>query len=1070
MAIAAALNLLVTSPSEQLKNDLKKNGLTVQQFSRTLTSQFDSATRKAKNDIKSMGAAIDVALQHGIVSAKEHGDAMTVLGGAYQYVYHSGKTYSAMLKDASEIMDRHQVETDQTITRLKEMDGMLKAGKITAHAYTQELKAMTVAQAAVKPTANFGSQVSAIAARQVKPEAAFAQGRRALDRAWITGAIDDTKQYNAELGRLRKNLEDASGVTAVNAEADKRRKLDAANAAEDAAKVEAARNQMIAEATTLTERHFSAEQRLFATRSNLNRLLAHQTISQATYNKELAVANRLYREQATLSGKLGLTARSFKSATSFVNPWFAVALGAGAAVKEGMEFEKSMDRVSSLASTTRAEIERLTVQASTLGRTTVFSSKDAASGMAELARSGFKTNEIMQSIPATMRLAAIGEIEVAEASQVAAQIMAGMQIPARNLGDVVDSIAVASTNSVSSVTDLGEALKFVGPAAKQAGVSLDEVMASIMVLSNSGMNGELGGTAMRNILFRMADRTDEAEAELKRLGVTFTGLGGEILPVVDIIRQFEEALEGASSGDRLKSFGQIFQNRSATAMAALVGAGSEEFGKMLQLQKDREGLAERLETQLNDNLMGDLELLGSTVSDIATSIYNSGLDKVLRGFVNGLTFVVKSVQIFGQGLIMSVRMLQAGLGGIVWGLLELIPDVVEPRWAKDTKLVAKEFAIAGAAEMKRTSDGIWEMVREGDRIGERALHGEAVPDVQKMIDRNESDQSALQERAVAMAQEAQAAQDANERAQAFVKSLRQQSGALSDVKNNAAEFAAIMKSAASDADKMEAHFENWVAPIRKAAAEQAKILADARRAAEAVGKTTGGKLLMENDNFIARIIAAGVDHWENRRQIAETTLDIEKEIAELQWRRDFAAANGREATSREIAAWKNAKGATGEERKRLDLIISQAEALERAAKARETEREKLKSDAETMRQNAAELKKQFDPMLGFREEFIKLSVMKGSGLIGGKTFDKALKELENTTLGKGGPRNIGYAGAVEAGSAEAFSAGLARLKNPEVEELKRLLDEMRNNGRTLREINKGIKNQEKAELLDMNSM
>ncbi len=230
-----------------------------------------------------------------------------------------------------------------------------------------------------------------------------------------------------------------------------------------------------------------------------------------------------------------------------------------------------MDNVSALASTTREEMGLLTAKASELGRTTVFSAKDAASGMAELAKAGFKTQEIMEAMPATMQLAAIGEMEVGERAKVAARIMAGMQIPASELHDVIDSIAVAATNSVTTVEELGDAMRYVGPAAHQAGMGIAEVMASLSVLANAGIAGEMGGTTLRNLVIRMSKPTEEAQAALDDLGVTFQGLHGDMLPMVAIIKQFEDSLAGLGDMEKLRILNTIFRNRGAVGAAALIG-------------------------------------------------------------------------------------------------------------------------------------------------------------------------------------------------------------------------------------------------------------------------------------------------------------------------------------------------------------------------------------------------------------------------------------------------------------------------------------------------------------------
>src|SRR5690625_1138585 len=64
-----------------------------------------------------------------------------------------------------------------------------------------------------------------------------------------------------------------------------------------------------------------------------------------------------------------------------------------------------------------------TAAARQLGRDSVFSAKEAAQGMSELALAGFETNEIISAMPGLLDMAAAGQVDLATASDITANML-----------------------------------------------------------------------------------------------------------------------------------------------------------------------------------------------------------------------------------------------------------------------------------------------------------------------------------------------------------------------------------------------------------------------------------------------------------------------------------------------------------------------------------------------------------------------------------------------------------------------------------------------------------------------
>ena len=181
----------------------------------------------------------------------------------------------------------------------------------------------------------------------------------------------------------------------------------------------------------------------------------------------------------------------------------AVGTAIGLSVKSFAEFESGMLRVQAVTGATGAEFLALTEQAKQLGATTAFSAKQAAEGMGFLGQAGFNATEIQAAMGSVLNLAAAGALELADAADITASVLRGFGMNATEATKVTDVLAKAAASSNTSVQEMGEGFKFVGPVASAMGLSIEETAAALSVLSDAGLKGSLAGTGLRQALVKM---------------------------------------------------------------------------------------------------------------------------------------------------------------------------------------------------------------------------------------------------------------------------------------------------------------------------------------------------------------------------------------------------------------------------------------------------------------------------------------------------------------------------------------------------------------------------------------
>lgn len=301
-------------------------------------------------------------------------------------------------------------------------------------------------------------------------------------------------------------------------------------------------------------------------------------------------------------------------------------VGAGAmygVVRAGGSYEQSMARVRALTGATADEFTRLQEKAKELGRTTIFSAKQAADAMAFFALAGFNVNKIIAAMPHTLRLAAAGQMDVAQAADIVAKVMAGMQIGADRLGNTVDVLAKAFTTANTDLSMLGEALKYVGPLGATAGKGLNEIIAAIQMMSDAGIQASMAGTSLRMSLIRLADQSGAGARQLRKLRVSALDAAGDMRPMADIVDDLNAAMVKMGKGAKIAVMKEIFGARAASGMAAILAKGGKAFREYEARLASAGGTAERIARIQLDTTFGSLTLLKSAVEGVAISLHEA---------------------------------------------------------------------------------------------------------------------------------------------------------------------------------------------------------------------------------------------------------------------------------------------------------------------------------------------------------------------------------------------------------------------------------------------------------------
>lgn len=345
-----------------------------------------------------------------------------------------------------------------------------------------------------------------------------------------------------------------------------------------------------------------------------------------------------------------ITAKGLKAATVAITGT-ATALGgvAAAAIKVGSDFEAQMSRVQAISGATGEEFEQLRQQAIDLGADTAFSASQAAEGMENLAAAGFTTNEIMEAMPGMLDLAAASGEDLANSADIAASTLRGFGLEASEAGHVADVLAENANRTNSSVAETGEAMKYIAPLARAAGISMEETAAAIGIMANAGIQGSQAGTTLRGALSRLSKPTADMQEAMDALGVSFYDSEGKMLSLTDQVGMLKSAMEGMTDEQKNNYLVTLYGQEALSGMLALINEGPESLSSLTAAYESCDGAAQAAATTMQDNLKGAVEALSGSAETLgivfydsvsgslkdAVQVVNDSVDSITDAFNNG---------------------------------------------------------------------------------------------------------------------------------------------------------------------------------------------------------------------------------------------------------------------------------------------------------------------------------------------------------------------------------------------------------------------------------------------------
>ena len=376
---------------------------------------------------------------------------------------------------------------------------------------------------------------------------------------------------------------------------------------------------------------------------------------------------REFRKADTATKSLNTSIKS--STTSMLALGAALGVGAGLAsgIRTIADFGQAMSTLAAVTGATAGQMGALEAEAKRLGGTTRFSASQAAEGMIFLARAGFTASEALQAVEGTLQLAQAGGLDLGRAADIASNVLGGFNLTVDETSRVVDVLAKAANSANVTVDSLGEALKFAAPTAAALGLSLEETVAMIGKLGDSGLAGGLGGRGFSAFATSFVAKKDEITAIIGEFDLAGEGLN-------NLIKRLVQA--GITTDQVIK----IFRAENLDVFTILANASQDAAkGTAVLTEKlnDAGGTAARVAKTMDDNLNGAVLGASSAFESLVLAMGEAGGEQILidtfKGLADLLRFAAANADVLGVAIValsaralipMAVSVVPAAIGAL----------------------------------------------------------------------------------------------------------------------------------------------------------------------------------------------------------------------------------------------------------------------------------------------------------------------------------------------------------------------------------------------------------------------
>lgn len=310
--------------------------------------------------------------------------------------------------------------------------------------------------------------------------------------------------------------------------------------------------------------------------------------------------------------------------------------------------------------------KELSAAAREVGATTEYSAVQAAKGLDFLAKAGLEPTFAMKTLKSYVDLATASGEEFESATSMAVDIMGAFRLNTGTTEEQITKFSRANDTLVKTVNmsnigleDLYETIKYSGPIAVDAGVSLEKYGAIAAFVGGAGLKGSIAGTGIKNILLNMAANSKA----FNDIGIKTKDAAKNLRDPIIIFEELRQKMEKMGKAEKIELLDKLFGKHAISDASAAIAGGMKALSKYETALKNSGGEAAKTAELMRASIGKRLDLLKASAMELAFKFIDSfekkipgGIDKITESLRNfDMKPVVEATMKFGEGLVEACR-------------------------------------------------------------------------------------------------------------------------------------------------------------------------------------------------------------------------------------------------------------------------------------------------------------------------------------------------------------------------------------------------------------------------------
>lgn len=349
----------------------------------------------------------------------------------------------------------------------------------------------------------------------------------------------------------------------------------------------------------------------------------------------------------------------------------ATLAGAFAMAAQSSEFSQELARVGGIAQANAVDLERMHDAAINAGLNSSFDPRAATQGLGALASAGLNAQQSIEALVPALDLAMGGSISVEQSARSLTAALNVFGIETDQAALVADQMLRISNSTNLEARDMELAIGTVARGARLTGQAIEEMLPSVGLLRNTGVDVSVAAQSVSSALGEMARNSADINQQLG-VNVVETLEDGtqRFRGFMDIAIESGVALQErfANPAERTAMALQLFGRFGVGAVTGVFDAlnngvrdsegnlyqGADAIAYLRSQMTDAGGAAEEFRDRLLNTFAGQQQLLGAASSTVGVLI-GEGFERGLRPFVSGTLEFMRKIGEVLAGIPLEVR-------------------------------------------------------------------------------------------------------------------------------------------------------------------------------------------------------------------------------------------------------------------------------------------------------------------------------------------------------------------------------------------------------------------------------